>query len=238
MQCEYNELELMMQERRNTGTAWTRNEEFDKNGYLVLKDLWPVDELYRPMPEERGQINYWGKNLDQFNHNPEEMQVNGSLAVYSHPQYRSIHSGIRMKLEEVIGRKLYNTYYYDRWYFDSQQLKKHIDRDACEISVSVHISSNIDSEWGFWIKTPDTYADKKKELILVPGENRQLFLQPGDGILYRGTDRPHWREPMPGKVKKDYKLFGKKTPKAFHQVFFHYVLADGERAHCAFDAAR
>jgi uncharacterized LabA/DUF88 family protein len=65
------------------------------------------------------------------------MQVNGSLAVYSHPQYRSIHSGIRMKLEEVIGRKLYNTYYYDRWYFDSQQLKKHIDRDACEISVSV-----------------------------------------------------------------------------------------------------
>jgi hypothetical protein len=81
---------------------------------LVIKDLWDAEELYRPIPEERGQINYWGKNPDQFNHDPVEQQVEGSLAVYSHPQYRQIHSGIRLKLEEVIGRKLYNTYYYDR----------------------------------------------------------------------------------------------------------------------------
>ena len=235
---QMTELQLMMQERMNTGTTWTHNEEFDKNGYLVLKDLWPADELYRPMPEERGQINYWGKKPDQFTHQPVEMQVEGSLAVYSHPQYREIHSGIRMKLEKVIGRKLYNTYYYDRWYFDSQALHPHADRDACEISVSVHISSNIDTEWGFWIKTPDTYADKKKTQILVPGEKRQLFLQPGDGILYRGCDRPHWREPMPGRVRKECRTSGRKTPKAFHQVFFHYVLADGQRAHCYMDRAR
>ena len=153
---QMNELQLQWQERTNTGTSWTRNEEFDKNGYLVIKDLWSVDELYRPMPEERGQINYWGKNPDQFNHDPVEQQVEGSLAVYSHPQYRQIHTGVRLKLEEVIGRKLYNTYYYDRAYFDSQALHPHADRDACEISVSIHISSNIDTEWAFWIKTPDT----------------------------------------------------------------------------------
>ena len=235
---QMNELQLQWQERTNTGTTWTHNEEFDKNGYLVLKNLWSVDELYRPMPEERGQINYWGKNPDQFNHDPVEQQVEGSLAVYSHPQYRQIHTGVRLKLEEVIGRKLYNTYYYDRAYFDSQALHPHADRDACEISVSIHISSNIDTEWAFWIKTPDTYTDKKKTQVLVPGENRQLFLQPGDGILYRGCDRPHWREPMPGKVKRDYKIFGKKTSKFYHQVFFHFVLADGQRAHCYKDRAR
>ena len=31
------ELDLMIQERRNSGTAWTRNEKFDKDGYLVIK---------------------------------------------------------------------------------------------------------------------------------------------------------------------------------------------------------
>ena len=59
---QMSELQLMMQERTNTGTAWTRNEDFDKNGYLVVKDLWDPEELYHPVPEEKGQYNYWDKN--------------------------------------------------------------------------------------------------------------------------------------------------------------------------------
>ena len=98
----------------NTGTAWTRNEKFDKDGYLVVKDLWDPEELYHPVPEEKGQYNYWDKNPEHFNHQPVEQQVEGSTSRYWHPQYRAIHSGIRMKLEEIIGRKLYNTYYYDQ----------------------------------------------------------------------------------------------------------------------------
>ena len=58
--------QLQYQERINTGTSWTRNEQFDKDGYLVVKGLWDAEELYRPVPTERGQINYWGKGLDQF----------------------------------------------------------------------------------------------------------------------------------------------------------------------------
>ena len=64
----------------------------------------------------------------------------------------------------------------------------------------------------FWIKTPDTYTDKKKTTVLVPGENRSLVLKPGDGLLYKGCERPHWRDKMPGSnKKKNKKLFGKKT---------------------------
>ena len=85
------------------------------------------------------------------------------------------------------------------------------------------------------IKTPDTYTDKKKTAVLVPGEERSLTLEPGDGLLYKGCERPHWREAMPGKVKK---VFGKKIELYYHQIFFHYVLADGQRAHCAGDMAR
>jgi len=228
------ELQLMMQERMNTGTAWTHNESFEKNGYLVIKNLWDSEELYHPLPEERGQMNWWGKNMDQFTHQPIEMQVEGSLARYWHPQYRQIHTGIRLKLEKELGRKLYNTYYYDRYYFPGQELTRHADRDACEISVTVHVSTNLtgeDADWPIWIKTPDTYVDKKKTQVLVTGENHSVVLKPGDGMVYKGCERPHWRNPMP-KGKANW--FSKKQF-YYHQIFFHYVLSDGIRCQCYMD---
>ena len=90
------------------------------------------------------------------------------------------------------------------------------------------------------IKTPDTYTDKKKSSVLVPGEERTAVLDPGDGLIYKGCERPHWRDEMP--TPKTTKIFGKKkkdqTTYYYHQIFFHYVLQDGERAHCAWDRTR
>ena len=37
------DMQVMFQERQNTGTAWTNNKDFDKNGYFVVKDLWDVE---------------------------------------------------------------------------------------------------------------------------------------------------------------------------------------------------
>jgi hypothetical protein len=59
---QMTEEQLLFQERLNTGTAKTNNSQFEKDGYLVIKNLWDPQELYRPVPQERGQINYWGKN--------------------------------------------------------------------------------------------------------------------------------------------------------------------------------
>ncbi|MEK9695564.1 MAG: hypothetical protein VW270_07340 [Candidatus Poseidoniales archaeon] len=103
---QMTEQELLNQEKKNVGTAWTRNENFDEFGFLVLKNLWKAEDLYRPVPSIRGQVNYWGKKLDQYNLIENEMQVEGSLATYTHPQYREIHSGIRKSLVSVIGREL------------------------------------------------------------------------------------------------------------------------------------
>ena len=119
------EEQIITQEKRNSGTSWTRNDKFDKDGYLVIKDLWDPEELYYPLPDVKGQLNYWDKNPEHFHHEEVEQQVEGSLARYWHPQYRTIHSGVRQKLEKEIGRKLYNTYYYDRYYFPGQALTKH-----------------------------------------------------------------------------------------------------------------
>ena len=73
-----------------------------------------------------------------------------------------------------------------------------------------------------------------------PGENRSVVLQPGDGMIYKGCERPHWRDPMPTprRRKRDIILRRKEKEYYYHQIFFHYVLADGQRAHCAGDKAR
>ena len=232
--------ELQMQERMHSGTSWTRNEQFEKDGYLVIKDLWDPKELFVEVPEIRGQINYWGKKKDQFNFDPLETQVEGSLACYTRPEYRHIHTGIRLKLEKEIGRKLYNTYFYDRFYFAGQALTLHADRPACEISVSVHISSNIEECWPLWIKTPDTYNDETKTIVKEEGESRSVCLKPGDGMIYKGCERPHWRDPLPSRHTGDVNIrkLDNKDDTYYHQVFFHYVLADGRRAHCANDMAK
>ena len=240
---QMTEVQLLTQERTNAGTSWTNNKQFDKDGYLVIKDLWDPEELYHPLPDMKGQLNYWDKNPEHFHHAPVEMQVEGSLARYYHPQYKIIHSGVRQKLEKEIGRKLYNTYYYDRYYFPGQPLSLHADRDACEISVSIHISTNLPDDlkdWPFKIKTPDTYVDKKKTAVLVPGEERSAILNPGDGLIYKGCERPHWRDPMPTpRVRKRDKWLRRPQPEYYyHQIFFHYVIQDGQRAHCAWDKAR
>jgi hypothetical protein len=228
--------QLDFQERLNSGSSKTNNEEFEKNGYLVIKDLWDPKDLYCDVPEIRGQINYYGK-LNKFHHEPLEIQVEGSLARYYYPPYKFTHSQIRKKLEKVIGSELYNTYYYDRFYFPGQELTKHADRDACEISVTVHISSNLKEPWPIWIKTPDTYDDPNHKMnILKKGENRSVILKPGDGMVYKGCERPHWRDPMPTEYTKTW--YGKRKEKEglyYHQVFFHYVLANGYRAHFAGD---
>ena len=80
----------------------------------------------------------------------------------------------------------------------------------------------------------------QKNAILVPGEERSGILNPGDGMIYKGCERPHWRDPMPTpRVRKRDKLLRRKQPEYYyHQIFFHYVLQDGRRAQCAWERAK
>tara|TARA_R100000988_G_C3958422_1_gene144871 strand:- start:221 stop:916 length:696 start_codon:yes stop_codon:yes gene_type:complete len=227
--------EVTRSEYENHGTSWTRNEFFDTYGYLIIENLCDPEKLFHPVPKKRGLYDWKDSDkLDKFKYEGVENQVNGSIARYWHPQYRKIHSEIRLILEQVIGRKLYNTYYYDRFYFPGQALVKHTDRPACEISVSIHVSTNIKESWPIWIKTPDIFEDNTMKTKIATGENRFVHLKAGGGMIYKGCERPHWRDPMPGLLEsalnKDESLY-------YHQIFFHYVLQDGIRAHHAWDMA-
>ena len=229
-----HEHNLILQEWRNTGTSWTNHFPFEKNGYFVIKGLCDPKKLYHDLPKERGTLKWFGKKLSNYKNYGVETQVEGSLSRYLHPQYSKIHNDIRLILEKFIKRKLYNTYYYDRFYFPGQELVRHLDRPACEISVSVHVSSNIKQDWAFYIKTPDGYKNSSKKEVSYYGKEVSIVLKPGDGVVYKGCERPHWRNKMPGFL--DTQLHKSKLEELYyHQIFFHYVLQDGYRTNFAYD---
>lgn len=234
------EVLIEQQEMFSNGKSKTNNEQFEKDGYLVIRNIWNPEDLKCEIPVERGSFHYHGK-INKFDFNPVEQQVPGCLSRYSYPPYKFYHSQIRMKIEKEIGKKLFNTYYFDRFYFTGQELTKHMDRPSCEISATFHIGTNLNKCWPIWIKTPDTYEEQEDgELKIVKkGENRKVCLNPGDCIVYKGCERPHWRGPLESRYSRLKRLINKIMKKEddtyYHQVFFHYVLADGIYSHFAGD---
>lgn len=193
---------------------------FKKYGYMVIQNLWDPKELYSQVPKERGQINYYG-SLDKFSHNNEESKVQGYLTRYAYPQYKEIYSKIRLILEDILGEKLYNTYYYDRFYFKGQRLVRNVNPDACEISVSIQISTNRFKPWPLCLQT-------------LEGKEIATHAMDGWGILYMGREIENWRDPLESRYSKFGKLLNLITFKSddtyHHQVVFNYVRANGPYA--------
>lgn len=86
----------------------------------------------------------------------------------------------KISLVEInAGLKLFPTYAFWRAYMYGSSLKKHTDREACEISVTV----NLDSCGYNW--------------PIFMGKNK-ILLEPGDGVIYLGCEIPHYRKIFKG----------------------------------------
>lgn len=206
----------------------SKNELFEKNGYLFLpKLIIDPENLKVPVPTERGQINYYNNRMDKFDHFSEEGQVCGSLARYNIPIYRDLHFLIKKELEKILEMDLYPTYFYDRFYFVGQQLKRHSDRPSCEVSVTLQISSNNpNNPWPIWFERPDN-------------SESYVLMSDGDAVVYKGCEREHWRDPLPSKYNKVQRILKKMKDDTYHhQIFLHYVDANGPFLQHAFDAIK
>jgi hypothetical protein len=109
--------------------------------------------------------------------------------------------------EEISGLKLFPTYSYFRVYHQGDVLAKHTDRPSCEISLSLCLGYQGEKPWPLMVEGPEgtTSAD----------------LTPGDALLYRGIECPHWRESLEGDRNA--------------QVFLHYVDQNGPYAEFKYD---
>ena len=200
-------------------------EHFKKYGYVVIKNICNPNDLKTKIEKSSGRIIY-NKSLDQFYRGEADPQVPNSFSRYLYPPYKEYHNKIRFILEDILSEKLYNTYYFDRIYHAGDSLLRHVDRESCEISISVQIGSNIKEPWPICINTLD-------------GKEISINLENGWGILYMGNIVSHWRDTLKSKngVVKSKILNALKIQDNtyFHQVFFHYVRQNGYFAHHAFD---
>lgn len=119
---------------------------------------------------------------------------------YADPAMESVLLLLKDQVEIATGLTLDPTYSYHRIYRQGDTLKKHVDRPSCEISCSVCFNYNYDNyDWPIFM------------------EGSPAILEPGDMIVYRGTELEHWRDALNIKDKDAWHIQG----------FFHYVDVNG-----------
>jgi alkylated DNA repair dioxygenase AlkB len=110
-------------------------------------------------------------------------------------------------MNELMQELMLPTYSYARIYAKDDELKKHKDRPACEVSVTLHLGSD-GSKWPIWFTKPN-------------GETVSYDLEPGQAVVYLGMVSEHWRDKFEGNE--------------YAQVFLHYVRFGGEHWDVYFD---
>ena len=107
-----------------------------------------------------------------------DAQVKKSSSMYNFMPFVQILCNKTEKVSRILGVNVLPTYCFARKYYTNAELRSHMDREACEISLSIHLDG--DKDWELYIKgTPVT-------------------LNRGDAVLYWGYDDKHWREPYTG----------------------------------------
>jgi predicted 2-oxoglutarate/Fe(II)-dependent dioxygenase YbiX len=137
---------------------------------------------------------------------PGDPQAENSHAVYNYIDFLELLCERTPQITHFLGEPVLPTYTYARVYKEGSDLKIHKDRDACEISLTLHLAG--DAEWPIYIKKPN-------------GEEISLNLKSGDAMMYLGCDAEHWREQFQGSE--------------YVQVFLHYVKSRGDRNYAFFD---
>ena len=131
-----------------------------------------------------------------------------TLAFSKHSKDSEIYSHLLYHLlpimEKETNLKLKPMYCYSRLYLGGAELKKHLDREACEISASITLKY--------------FYADKTYRWPLCM-ENIPINIKSGDGVIYKGEEIEHWRP-----------IFQQPKEYWHHQVFVHYVDLNGPYA--------
>jgi hypothetical protein len=107
------------------------------------------------------------------------MNDNGDTFFYGDPIMESLMVNKLKLMEKEIGMELLPTYAFWRMYTKNADLKKHKDRESCEISVTIMLGS-----------------DGTKWPIYVDGV--EFELESGDAVIYAGCEVEHWREEFKG----------------------------------------
>jgi hypothetical protein len=122
---------------------------------------------------------------------------------YNDPVARFFHRQIATTLSVVAGEPVKPSYVYLASYLSGAELKKHVDREQCEFSITLCLDF-----------TPEPAPATPWPICLQTQTGTVTVYQAlGDGLVYRGTRLPHYRS----------RLGEGQTSTS---IFFHYVGLD------------
>lgn len=132
----------------------------------------------------------------------------GRHEFYGDPVTDTLVEGSMGKVEKISGRELFPTLSFLRVSTRGDELTKHVDRPAGEISATVNLAAPP-TPWPIWMR----YLDRAP---------RSFMLMPGDAVVYQGCLVEHWREPL-------------QQAGINAQCTLHYVDRNGPHAHHKWD---
>ena len=138
---------------------------------------------------------------------PGDSQVPAAPARYGSTRMDDLLEALLPSIETITNLRLHPTYSYFRIYRRGDALAAHCDRPACEVSVSLVLGQETTRPWPLWI------TGRRR--------TQPVSLRTGDGVIYRGIECRHWRNPFRGRWQC--------------QLFLHYVERDGANTKWKYD---
>jgi hypothetical protein len=130
-------------------------------------------------------------------------QSSRRYAAYNDPIARFFHRQIANYISDIAGEPIKPSYVYVASYLSGAELKKHVDREQCEFSITLCLDFSpepaLATPWPICLDTPTG--------------NVAVYQALGDGLAYRGTRLPHYRSKLRNELTST-------------SIFFHYVGAD------------
>ena len=131
------------------------------------------------------------KELDGF----VDEQIPNTPAWHDDQAMKNLMCYLSPDIEKITGVMLIPTYSYLRVYKKGDELKKHTDKSSCEFSITLTLMREPNEDiWPIYVETDRVH---------------KVELEAGDGLIYKGTESPHWRDKFEGS--------------RLAQVFLHYV---------------
>ncbi len=164
---------------------------FNENNYEIVKKAIPKEVctiVSRAMIMAK-DITLHMHSLKETDFPCKDDMVDNCFSRYSPLVLESL-SDTLMKdvIESTIKEKILPTYTHGRLYYNGAVMYKHIDRDSSEISASLCLDVDKNCDW------PLMMEDKNKNVFAIHQE-------PGDIVIYKGTELSHWRDPYEGKLQ-------------------------------------
>lgn len=185
------------------------SEEFNEKKYLKVNNFLSKENCQE-------LTEYLKKESETNGHF--DVQCPKSKSIYDNPIFDDLLHQLLPDIENITGKKLYPTYSYARLYVPGEELKLHLDRDACEISATLTLGFDGDV-WPIYMGYP---SETKTENLRYDEDNIPVFIRDankidmeiGDAVVYKGCEMFHWREKY---TEGNWQA----------QVFLHYVDANG-----------